>query len=179
MSAGVRSPVKTGAAALSARSAAHQLSATTATHVARGEMANARRALHGFSREARAACRPGAPCAPMRTASPEAARPRRSAGFRSLFAGPSSLGSGWPTKPSLVPWPERRIVWRRCVGRLFGQLAEGEGPRAADHEAVGRVAFRGANVPAVGRGADEHRARDGGRLAQRLFERAYRCRRRR
>ncbi len=60
---------------------------------------------------------------------------------------------------------------RRAVRGLFRKLAEGEGAPAIDHEPVGGIALARADVPAVGGGADEHFAGDGGGFAQRLARR--------
>ena len=104
-----------------------------------------------------------------------AARRRQSAGCRGLR---------WTVEPlqrltdqaALRGLPRRRIVRRVAVGGLLGKLAEGEGPRAVEDEAVGGVAIAGIDVPAIGRGADQHCPRDRRRFAQRLLERADRGR---
>ena len=94
----------------------------------------------------------------------------------SALAGPSSRSSGWPIRRPLARLAERRLRRRAAVGGFLGKLAEGEGPAAVDDEAVGRLAFAGLDVPAVGSRADQHRPRDRRRLAQRLLERAHRGR---
>ena len=115
---------------MSARSAAHQLSATTATHViARREMADARRALDGFAARSSVSLPPGGA---IRTDAKSMPGSRTSPAKRklpSLLAGPSSRGSGCPTSRALPDGREAAgCAAGYAIGRFFGELAEREGP---------------------------------------------------
>ena len=67
--------------------------------------------------------------------------------------------------------PQLRAPWRAAVCSLFRKLAEAEGAYAVDDVTVGGLAFAGADVPAVSRGADEI-SQGNANLSQRTEEQA-------
>src|SRR3954452_16150473 len=69
-----------------------------------------------------------------------------------------------------------RLTRRTSLRRFLGELAKGEGAPAVDDEAVARFALAGAHVPPVGGCSNQHVARYGRSLTQRLFECAHRRR---
>ena len=173
MSVGVFSPENSGSAAFRARSAAHQLSPTTATHPPRETTLRTPGAPLTASPETPLSRPPGGA---TRTDANNMPGRRTSLAKRRLpshFAGPSSLRQRLSGQPLLHGSAEPRVTGRRAISGLFGKLAERKGSFPVDHEPVGDVAFLGRDVPPVCCRSHQHHPRSRRGLPQWLLKSAH------